>query len=80
MNKIILVSGSSGMIGKALCLKLEEEGFEVRKLKRSSKGLSSNEFFWNLESSEIDILALEGVNTVVHLAGEPIAQRWNEKK
>ena len=47
MNKIILVSGSSGMIGKALCLKLEEEGFEVRKLKRSSKGLSANEFFWN---------------------------------
>ena len=49
MNKIILVSGSSGMIGKALCLKLEEEGFEVRKLKRSSKGLSTNEFFWNPE-------------------------------
>ena len=38
MNKIILVSGSSGMIGKALCLKLEEEGFEVRK---RSKGLST---------------------------------------
>ena len=79
MNKIILVSGSSGMIGNALCLKLEEEGFEVRKLKRSSKSLSSNEFFWNPESSEIDILALEGVDVVVHLAGEPIAQRWNEK-
>ena len=73
MNKIILVSGSSGMIGKALCLKLEEEGYEVRKLKRSSKGLSTNEFFWNPESSEIDMLAFEGVNTVVHLAGEPIA-------
>lgn len=79
MNKIILVSGSSGMIGKTLCLNLEEKGFKVRKLKRSAEGLSANEFFWNPESSEIDILAFEGVDSVVHLAGEPIAQRWNEK-
>jgi uncharacterized protein (TIGR01777 family) len=79
MNKIILVSGSSGMIGKALCTKLEAEGFEVRKLKRSPTALGSNEFFWNPETSEIDILAFEGVDYVVHLAGEPIAQYWNEK-
>ena len=79
MNKIILVSGSSGLIGKALCSKLEEKGFEVRKLKRFSEGLSANEFFWNPESNEIDILALEEVDVVVHLAGEPIAQRWDEK-
>lgn len=79
MDKTILISGSSGMIGNALCIKLESMGFEVRKLKRSSVGLSANEFFWNPETSEIDILALEGVDCVVHLAGEPIAQRWNSK-
>ena len=79
MNKTILVSGSSGMIGKALCTKLETEGFEVRKLKRSSVDLDANEFFWNPESGELDIRAIEGVDYVVHLAGEPIAQRWNQR-
>jgi uncharacterized protein (TIGR01777 family) len=79
MSKIILVSGSSGMIGKALCTQLEADGFEVRKLKRSSTALGANEFFWNPETSEFDILAIENVDYVVHLAGEPIAQHWNEK-
>lgn len=79
MNKTILVSGSSGMIGKALCTKLETDGFEVRKLKRSSVDLDANEFFWNPESGEMDIRAIEGVDYVVHLAGEPIAQRWNQR-
>ena len=79
MDKTILVSGSSGMIGKALCMKLEAEGFEVRKLKRSSVDLGTNEFFWNPKESEIDILAIEGADCVVHLAGEPIAQNWNQK-
>lgn len=79
MSKIILVSGSSGMIGKALCTQLEADGFEVRKLKRSSTALGANEFFWNPETSEFDILAIENVDYVVHLAGEPIAQYWNEK-
>lgn len=79
MDKTILVSGSSGMIGKALCAQLEAEGFKVRKLKRASEPIEANEFFWNPAKREIDILALEGVDCVVHLAGEPIAQRWNPK-
>jgi uncharacterized protein (TIGR01777 family) len=79
MNKTILISGSSGMIGKALCIKLEAEGFEIRKLKRSSVQLNTNEYYWDPEKGEIDALALDAVDCVVHLAGEPIAQRWNSK-
>ncbi|MFL2848409.1 MAG: TIGR01777 family oxidoreductase [Coraliomargaritaceae bacterium] len=79
MDKIILVSGSSGMIGRALCEKLEAEGNKVRKLKRSSVSLNTNEYYWDPEKNEIDPLALEAVDCVVHLAGEPIAQRWNSK-
>lgn len=66
MNKTILISGSSGMIGKALCIKLEAEGFEIRKLKRSSVQLNTNEYYWDPEKGEIDALALDAVDCVVH--------------
>ena len=39
--------------------------------------LKANEFFWDPSRGEIDEFALHGIDVVVHLAGEPIAQRWS---
>ncbi len=76
MKKNILITGSSGLIGTAILKYLVEEGYEVSLLKRS-KVLGANEFFWDPSRGEIDEFALNGIDVVVHLAGEPIAQRWS---
>ena len=70
------MTGSSGLIGSALLKYLTKEGYSVSLLKRS-KVLEANEFFWDPSRGEIDKLALKGIDVVVHLAGEPIAQRWS---
>lgn len=72
--KTILVTGASGLVGSSLCRALVERGDSVRRLSRSG-----GEFGWDLEKGVIDESAFEGVDTIVHLAGEPIAQRWTQK-
>jgi uncharacterized protein (TIGR01777 family) len=76
LKKNILITGSSGLIGTEILKYLAEEGYKVSLLKRS-KVLKANEFFWDPSRGEIDEFALQGIDVVVHLAGEPIAQRWS---
>jgi uncharacterized protein (TIGR01777 family) len=33
-------------------------------------------YYWNPKTSEIDVAAFDGVETIVHLAGANVAQRW----
>ena len=61
-------------MGSEMCIR--DRGYSVSTLKRS-KVLEANEFFWDPSRGEIDKLALKGIDVVVHLAGEPIAQRWS---
>jgi uncharacterized protein len=73
-HQTILITGASGLIGTALSEQLKSAGHTVKKLSRSGDGLT-----WDLEKGTISDGALEGVDTVVHLAGAPIAQRWTAK-
>ncbi len=76
----VLVTGSSGLVGSALVSSLEKQGHRVRRLVRSGAG-SSSRFAWEPECGTIDPAALEGVEGVVHLAGESVAGgRWNEAR
>ena len=77
---IILVTGSTGFIGSALVSFLTEGGHSVRKLVRS-ESTGEAEFHWQPELERIDMEGLEGVDAVVHLAGENIAAgRWTPAK
>lgn len=74
----ILISGASGMVGSSLVPFLTTGGHEVLKLVRGTPK-SANEVQWNVESGVGDKSALEGLDAVVHLAGENIAAgRWND--
>ena len=75
---IILITGGSGLVGKALTKRLILEGHEVRILSRYPKSTDSiKSFFWNVEKNEIDEKAFENVEHIVHLAGSGIAdKRW----
>ena len=75
----VLVSGSTGLIGSALVPALEERGHQVRRLTRSG-GASENDVRWDPAAGEIDAVRIEGVDAVVHLAGENIVGRWTDAK
>jgi uncharacterized protein len=76
----VLVSGASGLIGSALASRLRIEGNEVVRLVRYPPQ-AEGEVFWNPTSGSIDAIGMEGMDAVVHLAGENIAVgRWTEKR
>jgi len=62
----ILVSGSHGLVGTALINSLIPDGHEIVRLVRNKP---------------LDVASLEGIDAVVHLAGESIASsRWSDDK
>jgi uncharacterized protein (TIGR01777 family) len=74
------MTGSSGLIGSALTRRLETGGERVRRLVRSPDDLTEDARLWDPQRGTLDETALEGVDAVVHLAGETIAGRWTEEK
>ncbi|MCM3872097.1 MAG: TIGR01777 family oxidoreductase [Pyrinomonadaceae bacterium] len=76
----LLISGSHGLVGKALIKSLAAKGHEIFRLVRHAPG-SDAEIEWSPDRYSIALARLEGFDAVVHLAGESIATgRWNEDK
>ncbi|MDE3001031.1 MAG: TIGR01777 family oxidoreductase [Gemmatimonadota bacterium] len=76
----VLVTGSTGLVGSSLVPHLEAGGHRVLRLVRASPK-NDVERRWDPETGELAPAALEGIQAVVHLAGENIASgRWNEAK
>ena len=77
----ILVSGSHGLVGKALTRSLTDDSHEVLRLVRREHNLGSAEVEWYPDQGRIDAAHLEGIEAVVHLAGDNIAAgRWTTQK
>ena len=77
----VAVTGSTGLIGRALVERLEAAGHQAVRLVRprgSSGSDPSTAVVWDPTAPEFDAGGLEGLDAVVHLAGEPIAaRRWS---
>jgi uncharacterized protein len=67
----IAATGATGFIGRRLVESLRAAGHEVRVLSRKP-----GPYQWDPLGGPPSKAALEGVDAVVHLAGEPVAQRW----
>ncbi|HEY3581174.1 MAG TPA: NAD-dependent epimerase/dehydratase family protein, partial [Pyrinomonadaceae bacterium] len=77
----ILVSGSHGLVGTALIKSLTEDKHEVLRLVRSEAPASASEIEWRPDQNRIDAQRLEGLDAIIHLAGESIASgRWTDEK
>ncbi|HLJ62157.1 MAG TPA: TIGR01777 family oxidoreductase [bacterium] len=77
----VLVSGARGLIGSALVRDLLAAGDHVVRLTRASGTLAADEVAWEPGAGRIDATRLKGVDAVVHLAGESIAQaRWTAER
>ena len=76
----LLISGSHGLVGKALIKSLEAQGHEIFRLVRHPPD-SDSQVEWSPDRYSIALARLEGFDAVVHLAGESIASgRWSEEK
>ena len=73
----ILVTGSSGLVGSALVPSLGNDGHAVTRLVRSAPAPGESAVTWDPDRGQLSTAALEGIDAVVHLAGENIAAgRW----
>jgi uncharacterized protein (TIGR01777 family) len=68
----IILTGATGLIGKALSQRLTTLGYEVIPFRSRHNGPGGFDHL----SGHIDRGALDGAYAVIHLAGESIAQRW----
>jgi uncharacterized protein (TIGR01777 family) len=76
----VLVSGSTGLIGSALVAALTERGDEVHRLVRRQP-VGPNEVYWDPTMGDLDPRAVEGFDSVVHLAGAGIGdKRWSDSR
>jgi uncharacterized protein len=75
----VAVTGSTGLIGEALVASLTADGHRVHRVTRSAGSAGPDDVVWDPTGGRIDTALLEGVDAVVHLAGEPIGgRRWND--
>ncbi|QDU82059.1 Epimerase family protein [Polystyrenella longa] len=73
----VAITGATGLVGRALTQFLEARGDQVFPVTRSKEGKGMEAVFWSPQEGEIEKNKLEGIDAVVHLAGENIASgRW----
>jgi uncharacterized protein len=78
----ILISGSTGLVATHLMPRLLADGHEIVKLVRKSPK-SADEIQWDAATgfSDSEVAKLEGIDAVVHLAGDNVASgSWTDSK
>jgi uncharacterized protein (TIGR01777 family) len=76
----VAITGASGLVGSALVASLQADGHDVLRFVRG--GITGgDEIGWDPDAGRIDAPALEGIDAVVHLAGEGIGERrWSAQQ
>lgn len=75
----IAITGSTGLVGSALVPFLNTGGHHATRIVRPST--TEADAVWDPVTGQIDAARLEGLDAVVHLAGENIAaRRWNAEQ
>lgn len=76
----VAISGESGLVGRAFSRFMSTGGHRIHPLVRGRPKPGTGEIRWDPTGPETDREALEGIDAVVHLAGESIAGLWTAEK
>lgn len=79
--RTILITGGTGLVGKALTKRLTEKNYEVIILTRSLKDVATQKnvsyALWNVEEKQIDLNAVKKADAIIHLAGAGVMdKKW----
>lgn len=79
----VLLTGATGLIGPKVVASLRKRGAEVTVLSRNPDRARQvlgdvQAHHWDLLAEPAPAAALQGSEAVIHLAGEPVAQRWSD--
>lgn len=83
MSLTVLITGAKGLIGVPLTKLLLSQGNSIRTLSRNptDDNPAVKEFAWDVENGYMDEQSIEGVDAIIHLAGENIGERpWTKKR
>ena len=82
MNKKVLITGASGFIAQKVIALLLEKGYKINTLSRKRMtDKRINSYTWDLEKKQVEEAAIDGVDIIIHLAGENIgAKAWTLKQ
>ncbi len=82
----VLITGATGFIGRSTLIALAKAGHELRAVTRregSVSDLPCKAIVWDSNSDDSSSLCehLKNIDTIIHLAGEPVANsRWSKSK
>lgn len=81
MGQTLLITGATGLVGKALVKQCLADGYTVHYLSTQKAKIVSQTnykgFYWNPQENKIDVACFKGVKVIFNLAGASIAQRWS---
>ncbi len=69
-----VISGGTGFIGRQIAERLRQDGHEVNSWSRRATAPLA----WDPLTGTSSNASVDGTDVVLHLAGEPVAQRWND--
>ncbi len=76
----VLITGATGLVGRAITDLLLSQGHSVHYLTTSRKKIFSKEnykgYYWNPETGEIDLESFDKVTAIINLAGATVSKRW----
>lgn len=79
----VLITGATGLIGTEIVRLCHEKGININYLTTGKEKIEKREnykgFYWNPASGEIDQRCLEGVGSIINLAGASVFQPWTKK-
>lgn len=79
MKQTVLITGGTGLVGKALTAALVKKGYKVIILTRNTSGKEQCDAVvysaWNVSKQEIDIAALQEADYIIHLAGAGVVEK-----
>jgi uncharacterized protein (TIGR01777 family) len=83
MTQTVLITGGTGLVGKALAKTLLTKGYNVIILTRDVSGKKNDRGIsyarWDVAKQEIDLAALESADYIIHLAGAGVVdKRWTD--
>ena len=78
----VLITGGTGLVGSTLLALLHGAGYRLRILSRSGRSVANaRSFRWDINRGSIEKGAIEGVDHIIHLAGENIGSgRWTKAR